>query len=316
MGPGQGGEIVRLEQDHVVHRFIKGTPLAHKWVSLIFIGPFLLFFLAFYVLPILVSLSLALQRSQGIVNAFVGMQNFMLALTDSSFYQGLETVLLFGVIQIPVMLIVGVALSLLLDSGMIYGHKIFRLAMFMPYAVPSVVAALLWGYLYTPSISPISSLLHQLHLPDIQFLGPGLVLVSIMNIVTWEFTGNHIVVFHSALQSQSKDVQEAAQVEGANWIQIAVHIKWPILRPTVTMIALFSIVGTLQLFNEPYIVSTLSPLSPDFTPNMYLYNVAFQYNNVNYASALAFMLAVVTFGLSFLIMRYAFTGVKRSTLGS
>jgi multiple sugar transport system permease protein len=76
------------------------------------------------------------------------------------------------------------------------------------------------------------------------------------------------------------------------------------------MIGLFSIVGTLQLFNEPYIVSSLVSLSPSFTPNMYIYNVAFQYGNVNYASALAFMLAVITIGLSFLIMRYAFSRTR------
>lgn len=277
---------------------------------LIFVAPFVLFFVAFYVLPIVWSLYLALHMEQGLVSSFVGFRNFALAFTDSSFYQGLKTVLLFAVIQIPVMLIVGVSLTLLLDSGMVYGHKVLRLAMFVPYAVPSVVSALVWGYLYTPSISPVSALLKTLGMPHVNFLGTGMVLVSIMNIVTWEFTGNHIVVFHSALQAQSKELQEAAEVEGANWFQIATRIKLPVLRPAVTMIGLFSIVGTLQLFNEPYIVSTLVSLSPSFTPNMYIYNVAFQYGNVNYASALAFMLAIITVALSFVIMRYAFARAR------
>jgi multiple sugar transport system permease protein len=277
---------------------------------LTFVAPFVLFFLAFYVLPVAWSLYLALHMDQGLVSTFVGFRNFALAFTDSSFYQGLRTVLLFAIIQIPVMLIVGVFLALLLDSGMIYGHKVLRLAMFVPYAVPSVVSALLWGYLYTPSISPMSSVLKAIGLSHVNFLGPGMVLIAIMNIVTWEYTGNHIVVFHSALQAQSKELQEAASVEGANWFQIATRIKLPVLRPAIVMIGLFSIVGTLQLFNEPYIVSSLVSLSPSFTPNMYIYNVAFQYGNVNYASALAFMLAVITIGLSFLIMRYAFSRTR------
>jgi len=277
---------------------------------LIFLLPFLLFFVAFYVLPIAWSLYLAMHTDEGLVSTFVGFRNFALAFTDSSFYQGLRTVLLFAVIQIPIMLIVGVSLTLLLDSGMVYGHKILRLAMFIPYAVPSVVSALVWGYLYTPSISPLSTVLKAAGLSHVNFLGPGMVLVSIMNIVTWEYTGNHIVVFHSALQAQSQDLQEAAEVEGANWFQIATRIKLPMLRPAVMMIGLFSIVGTLQLFNEPYIISSLVSLSPSFTPNMYIYNVAFQYGNVNYASALAFMLAVITIGLSFLIMRYAFARAR------
>lgn len=289
-------------------------PRRNTVVAAGFILPFVIVFVAFYCLPILWSLVLALHRSQFGSSVFSGLENFSLAFTDPSFYQGLRTVLLFGVIQIPVMLFIGVAVTLILDSGMVYAHKVLRMAMFIPYAVPSVVSALLWSYLYTPSISPISTMLHAAGLPRVDFLGPGMILVAIMNIVTWEFTGNHVVVFHTALQSQSRDLQEAAQVEGANWFQIATRIKFPLLRPTITMIALFSIVGTLQLFNEPYIVSTLASLSPSFTPNLYIYNVAFQYGNVNYASALAFTLAAITVLFSVLIMRYAFARApKRSS---
>lgn len=279
--------------------------------AFLFIVPFLVFFVAFYVAPLIVALNLSLYINTGLSSTFVGLRNFMNVFTDPQFYNGLLTVVLFGVIQVPVMVFVAMAIALLLNSPFVWGSKIYRLLVFLPYAVPGVVSALIWSYLYTPGISPISQIIESMGIKQFSFLSPNVILFSIMNIVTWEWCGYNSVIFHSALQAQPIELDEAAQIEGASWLRIAWHIKVPLLKSTIIMVLMFSIVGTLQLFNEPFIISSLSTLPYSFTPNMYIYNTAFQFGNFNYAAALSFVLALVTFLASFLLMRAALPRRRR-----
>jgi multiple sugar transport system permease protein len=280
--------------------------------GLAFIAPFLIFFIAFYVVPIIVGFHLALYIDSGFGDRFVWFQNFETVFTDPQFYQGLLTVLLFGVIQVPIMVIIALFIAFLLNSPLIKGSAIFRFAVFLPYAVPGVVSALIWGYLYTPGISPITGLLRSLGLHSFSFLATGVVLFSIMNIVVWEWTGYNSVIFHSSLQAQPPELDEAATIEGASWMKIVTRIKLPLLMPTVFLVLMFSVVGTLQLFNEPYIISSMTTLPYSYTPNMYIYNEAFSFGNFNYAAALSFVLALFTFGASFALMRYALPRRQRS----
>ncbi|MCY0898944.1 MAG: sugar ABC transporter permease [Firmicutes bacterium] len=273
--------------------------------AFVFLLPFLIVFVGFYVIPIIIGFHLALFVSVFGVNHFVWFQNFVNVFTDPNFYRGLLTVLLFAVIQIPFMVIFALIIAFVLNSRIVKGSKLFRFLVFLPYAVPGVVSALLWGYLYTPGISPIVGALRHMGLSSFTFLGPGVVLMSIMNIVTWEWTGYNSIVFNSSLQAQPVELEEAATIEGASWSQIVLRIKFPLLLPTVFLVLIFSVVGSLQLFNEPFIISSMTSLPYYYTPNMYIYNEAFSFGNLNYAAALSFVLALFTFLASFLLMRYA-----------
>jgi multiple sugar transport system permease protein len=213
-------------------------------------------------------------------------------------------VLLFGIVQVPVMLILALILALLLDSAAVRFKAFFRLAVFVPYAVPGIIAALLWGYLYDPALSPIVKGLQALSLPAPDFLGFSTILWSIANVVTWAWAGYNMLIIFAALQAIPSEIYESARMDGCSGIGIAWYIKIPLVAPALILTCVFSIIGTLQLFAEPQVLYTISNyISTSFTPVYYAYNMAFAYNNYYYAAALSVVLALVTFVFSFGFLR-------------
>ena len=285
-----------------------------RWRPYAFLAPFMVLFIGLYLVPIAYAIYQALYttKSSGLglgaastSTKFAGLGNFITVFTGGTFWTGIGRVLLFGVVQIPVMIVLAVLLALILDSGLVRLRRLFRLAMFLPYAVPGVIAAILWSFLYYPSLSPIVPVIHHLGAGSFDFLGGHTVLWSIANIVTWEWTGYDMLIYIAALQSIPHDLYESARVEGASEWQIAWRIKLPLIAPALGMSALFSIIGTLQLFNEPTVLRALTPsVTSTYTPNMYAYSVAFAQNNYNLAAAIAVGLAAVTFVFSFLLLGF------------
>jgi multiple sugar transport system permease protein len=209
-------------------------------------------------------------------------------------------VLLFGVVQIPVMLIFATVLALLLDSVAIRFKRFFRLAFFLPYGIPGVVAAILWSFLYLPGLSPIVSVLQHTGFGTVDFLGANSTLWSIANIVTWEYTGYNMLIIYAGLQAIPVDLYDASRIDGASEWRIATRIKLPLIASSLVLTAIFSIIGTLQLFSEPQVLRAITgTISSSYTPNLLSYTQAFVDNNPNYAAAIAVVLAIGTFILSF-----------------
>lgn len=275
----------------------------------VFLAPFVVLFLVFLVAPILVALRtsfFAIERSGlgfGGLNTerFVGFDNYVRALDDSAFLASFGRVLLFGAVQVPVMLVFAIALALLFDSAAVRAKRIFQLGVFLPYAVPSVVAALLWGFLYQPRVSPIVEALQQVGI-DPQFLAPGTVLWSIANTTIWSVTGVNMIIIFSSLQSVPREMYEAARMDGAGELRIALQVKLPAIAPTVLLTTLFSIIGTLQLFNEPMTIRSItSNVTGSYTPNMAIYQTTTLGGNLNLGSAMAILLGLLTFVLSVVV---------------
>lgn len=272
----------------------------------LFMLPFGIFFLFFFIVPIGYTLveSLYAEHRSGLGLApptisFGGWTNYAQVFTDSIFYQSILRVLEFGAVNIPVTLILALILALLLDERRVPLKRFFRVAFFLPYAVPSVVAALLWGFLYYPQLSPITAVLKQFGI-SVDFLGTGTVLWSISNIVTWAWAGYNMVILLAALQAVPAELYEAARIDGATRFGIVRYIKIPLIAPALVLTGIFSIIGTLQLFNEPEILSGISNnITSTYTPNIYIFNVAFHNGNFYYAAALATVLALFTFIFSF-----------------
>lgn len=132
-------------------------------------------------------------------------------------------------------------------------------------------------------------------------------LVAIGNIVTWTFTGYNAVVLYAALRSIPQDLYDAAAIDGAGPLRTALAIKLPLLRPALLLCTLFSIIGSLQLFNEPAMLDQIAPdaITKGYTPNLSIYNLAFSDQRLNYAAALSFLLAAVVFALSCSVMAAA-----------
>ncbi|SCK36203.1 carbohydrate ABC transporter permease [Streptomyces sp. WMMB 322] len=270
-----------------------------------FLGPFLALFVFAFVLPIVYAVYQSLLKVErhgplGLGEptvGFGGLENYAIALQQADFIESFGRVLLFGVVQVPVMLVLALVLALLLDQLSHRWAGLLRASYFLPYGIPGVIATILWGFLYVPGISPITEALGASS-PD--FLGYDNVLWSVANIVVWEFAGYNMLIIVAQLKSIPQELYEAARIDGAGPWQTALRIKIPMVRPALVLTCVFSIIGTMQLFAEPLVIQVLSPaVSSSFTPNLSAYNDAFANANVYLAAAKAVLLALVACALSF-----------------
>ncbi len=302
-----------LEVDQLVVSSIGPKSPHPRWYSwrrrvgipYVFLLPFLLLFVFFFLVPLGYALwtSFFVERLVG-GTVFVGGQNYQQVLHDANFWEGVRNVLLLLVVQVPIMLGLALVLALLIDSRIARLKTLFRLGYFLPYAIPGVIGALLWGYLYSQHIGPFAQLAQLLHWPPPGFLTLTGLLPSIGNIVTWQWTGYNMVIMYAALQAVPTELYDAALVDGASGWDIARHIKIPLIAPAIVVTIVFSIIGTLQLFNEPQIMSAIVPniIQDHYTPNLYAYNLAFTSQEYNYAASVSFVLGAVIFVFSYVFM--------------
>jgi multiple sugar transport system permease protein len=277
-----------------------------------FLLPFIALFLLSFVAPIGYAVHQSLLKVErsgplGLGGApnevFAGLDNYTQALQNDSFLAGFGRVLLFGAVQIPLMIVLATALALLLEAASARWVGFFRTAFFLPYGVPGVIASILWGFLYVPGISPFVEMAQGVGW-DVDFLAGDTVLWSIANIVTWQFTGYNMLVLIAQLKAVPGELYEAARIDGANAWQVARLIKLPLIRPALVLTTVFSIIGTLQLFAEPMVLRPLTnTIDSGYTPNLHAYNEAFTSNNQHAAAAEAVLLALVACVLSFSFLR-------------
>jgi multiple sugar transport system permease protein len=275
-----------------------------SWAGWAFIGPFMAVFALVFLAPIVYSIYLSLFRNQLVGGtAFVGADNYVRALTDPLFWAGAGRVALFLVVQVPVMLGIALLVALAIDSGRLYGKSFFRISIFMPYAVPAVVASLMWGFMYGSRFGLVGNIERGLgvDLPDL--LSPSWVLASIGNIVTWEFIGYNMLIFYSALRVVPHSLYEAAEIDGAGQWRVITAIKIPAIRGALVIATIFSIIGSFQLFNEPSILQSLAPnaITTSFTPNLYAYSLSFSGQQYNYSATVAIIMGVLTMVVAYVV---------------
>jgi multiple sugar transport system permease protein len=281
-----------------------GAMAPGPWLLL---APFLALFLLTFILPILVAIFSSFQKvtrlglfgEQGTTSGFAWFANYAQALSDGNFIASIGRMFLFGAVQVPVMIVLATVLALLLESGSARWPGFFRAAYFLPYGVPGVIATILWSFLYIPGLSPLFDIAALVGLePD--FLGANTVLWSIANIVTWSYTGYNMLIIVAQLKSIPVELYEAAKVDGAGPVRVALSIQLPLIKPALILTGVFSIIGTLQLFAEAQVLTTVAPsIDSQYTPNLSAYTTAFAYNDYNVAAAQAVLIALVAFGLSF-----------------
>lgn len=282
----------------------RGSPVP-RLAPYLFLAPFLVLFVMFLIVPLGYALNLSLWR-QTLVGGlrFIGGDNYIKAFADPKFWDGVLLLVRYGLIQIPVMLGGALLLALILDSGTIWAKSLFRLGLFLPYAVPTVIAALIWGYLYGPNFGPLTQMFQYLGLPPPNLLGQHLLLPSLANIAIWEHMGYFMIIYYAALQAIPDEMEEAAVVGGAKAWQYVIYIKLPLIRGTILVTAIFAIIGTLQLFVEPYLIQNLAPgvINSNYTPNIYAFNLAFVNIDYSYSAAISFVLGGVVAVISYLFM--------------
>ncbi len=264
---------------------LKARGPSHANSGYLFVLPFMLVFLAMLVVPLAYAAYLSLFR-----------------------------VARFFLLQVPIMLLLSLIAALAIDSGLLRFAKVFRLGIFVPYAVPSVVATLMWGYLYGRDFGPFAQLADAVGAQPPDLLAPATVLWSMGNIVTWAFTGYNMIILYAALRAVPQDLYEAAAVDGAGAWRIAWSIKIPAIRPALLLCVIFSVIGSFQLFAEPQLLQRIAPSSIDsaYTPNLYAYTLAFTGQEVNYAAAVSFLLGLVIVLASYTVLFLTGRGSRTS----
>ena len=275
-----------------------------SWTGWRFVAPFMAVFTLVFLAPLGYSIYLSLYRTQLVGGTtFVGLDNYVRALQDPQFWSAFGRVALFLVVQVPIMLFLALLVALAIDSGRLYGAAFFRISVFLPYAVPAVVATLMWGFMYGTRFGLIGNLNEAFgwSLPDP--LSPDLILASIGNIVTWEFVGYNMLILYSALRVVSPSLYEAAEIDGAGQFRIIWSIKLPALRGALVIATIFSIIGSFQLFNEPSILKALAPnsITTYFTPNLYAYSLSFAGQQFDYSAAVAIIMGVITMIIAYIV---------------
>ena len=193
--------MTTLASPPAVPKTLGRTRRRSRWTGWGFVGPFMAVFALVFLAPIVYSLWLSLFQTQLVGGtSFVGFDNYARVLSDPQFWDGAGRVTLFLLVQVPVMLGISLLVALAIDSGRLYGRDFFRLTIFLPYAVPGVVAALMWGFMYGERFGLVGNVndLFGTSIPDP--LASALVLPAIGNIVTWEFVGYNMLIFYSALR--------------------------------------------------------------------------------------------------------------------
>jgi multiple sugar transport system permease protein len=280
----------------------------------VFLTPFVLLFVVFLIVPLIYAFDLSVYKSALVGGTrFVWFDNYKRAFTDINFWAGVVLLLKFGLMQIPVMLGFSLLFALILDSGVVYAKSFFRISFFIPYAVPAVIATLLWGYMYGPAYGPFSQLATAIGWPKPDFFNDSTILPSIANIAVWEYMGYNMIIYFAALQAIPTDLEEASLMDGAGALTYAIRIKLPMIVPTIIVTIIFSIIGTLQLFSEPYLMINLARnvINSHFTPNLYAYTLAFTGQQYNYSAAISFVLGGVVAVISYAFMLAANRGVNK-----
>ncbi|MFD0207472.1 MULTISPECIES: carbohydrate ABC transporter permease [Saccharothrix] len=285
---------------------------AHPVAGMLFVLPFFLVVVAFLVVPLGYAFWLSLSsKSLALGTRFSGFDNYVRAFTDPVLLDGLLRVVLFGLVQIPIMLGIALAGALVLDAVTTKFALAFRLIAFMPYAVPAVVGALMWGFLYSRTFGPFADLPTLVGGDPIDFFSASLLLVSLGNIVTWAWTGYNMIILYSALQGVPREMYEAAVIDGATPVQVALRVKVPAIKQAISLAAIFTVIGTMQFFTEPQIMARFAPqISAGYTPNLYAYNQAFAYSDFHYSAAVSFALGFLVF-----VVAYAFMFVNNRRRG-
>jgi multiple sugar transport system permease protein len=263
--------------------------------GLAFVAPFGVAFALFTIVPLLYAVYESLFTSRIIGGTvFSGFGNYRQVLTSGPFWGGFVRVIIFGAIQIPIMLAIAFFFACVFDLGVAKGGRLFRTIFFIPFAVPVVVAALMWGFLLEPSYGPITHLANAFGFSGTNFLSSGLILPSIILIAIWEWTGYNSIILYTALKSVPRDIIEAAILDDTPLWKIILKIKLPMVRPAIVMLIFLNSIGALQLFVEPEILSYQGgSITNTWTPIVDVYNTSIANAQYNLGAAMAVVLGLV-----------------------
>lgn len=278
----------------------------------LFISPFFILFIIFGLFPYLYAFWLSFVQWDGISpQQWVGLSNYQRLLHDGVWWQSVYNSV-WLLVAISVNLIIALLMAFILNSGLVRFKELYRAAFFMPIVASSVAIAMVFTTLFGLHYGMLNYALSLVRLGPIDWLGnPTWVKPSIAMVVIWRVFGWNTVIFLAGLQSIPNDLYEAAKVDGARWKDIFLRITMPLMRPVITFAVILTIIGGLQMFEEPLILcggtTTSAPGCTDLaglTVMVNLYTTAFSYTQFGYAAAMSVVLFVMIAVFSLVYNRF------------
>lgn len=276
----------------------------------LFLAPALMVIGVFFALPVLGALVLSFTDYDLYALAdphnvrFVGLHNYLALLQRPLFWAALGHTVYFVAVAVPLSMAVSLGGALLLNSPLARAQAFFRTALFAPVVTTVVAVAIIWRYLFNTKYGVVNALLDALGVDPVDWLGdPHWAMPTIILFAAWKNFGYNMIIFLAGLQAIPPALYEAARIDGASpWRQFR-HITWPMLRPTLLMVAILTVSGYFQLFAEPYVMTEGGPLQSTVSVLYLMYDEGFTWWNLGSASAVAFALFVVMFAVTALMLR-------------
>lgn len=272
-------------------------------VGYIFILPFILGFLLWFLIPALTSVWLTFQDWNMISPAeFVGLDNFGKLLSDKLFWQALKVTAMYTAISVPLTMVLSFLLALLMNTK-VRGITVFRTVYYLPSIVPAVANAVLWAWMLNSEFGLLNVLLRAIGLPKIRWLQepewalPAMILMSLWGL------GGAMVTYLAGLQGIPEVFYEAAEIDGAGAWRKLWHVTIPLMSPVIFFSLVMGIIGTFQAFTAGYLITNGGPQNATLFYVLYLYRNAFQYLEMGYAATLAWVLFFIIIGLTAFIFR-------------
>lgn len=267
----------------------KNTLIAWSFIAPNFIG-----FLIFTLVPVVFSLILAFMKWDSFSTPeFVGLQNFTRMLSDDTFWLSLKNTFLYTIGVVPLTLVCSLGLAILLNQK-IKGVKFFRTAFFFPYVTSLVAIAVVWSMLFHPTMGPINQFLRVvIENPPGWLSSSDWALTAIIIVSVWRGMGYYMILYLAGLQGISKELYEAAAMDGANKWKQFIHITVPALRPTTFFVTIMLVINCFKIFD---LVQVMTDGGPGRATNVLVYQVyseALVKFNFGYASAIAMVLFVI-----------------------
>lgn len=272
-----------------------------KAAPYVFIAPFFILFFAFSLYPVVYALLLSFQKQTGLSTPqWIGLKNYIDLLKDPRFLKSIWNTTYFALGSVIIQLPIAFALALAFDSK--YARRftqLYRVGFFFPVLTSAVVVSLIWVLVLNKDYGMLNTALEMIGLPRIPWLQstrwamPAIILLGV-----WTWSGFNAFYFLAGLQSIPEELKEAAMIDGANRRQVLTRITIPLLRPVIMFVVIQSIIGSYNLFAQPFLLTGGGPSDATLTITMYLYYTGFQYFKLGYAAAIGYSLVIIVFILS------------------
>ncbi len=265
-----------------------------KTVPYILIGPVLLIFIVFMAYPIGRSFYLSFFELESGVYEFVGIRNYTLLLQDKVFYKSMFNTFIFLLVQVPIMIGSALLIAVAIEQKFIKGRAFFRTAVFLPSVTALVAYALVFKVLLNGDYGLVNYVIEFFGGTGVDwFYQEWPARLAIIISITWRWTGYNMIIIMAGIQGIPGELMEAAEIDGASFWHKLFYITIPMIKPILLFTIITSTIGTLQLFDEPYVLTEGGPNNATITMGQYLFNHGFRYLNFGFASAVGYVMAII-----------------------